>query len=77
MNADTTDAHAETIPAGVPPGRTIQALSQVKRPGLPKSSLRPKMDANLNGAMFYMERKPFSSWDLVVARIANRHPFRR
>ena len=51
MDANTDDGDAEFERRRCPsmsgfgdPGRTIQALSQVKRPGLPKSCLRPKMD---------------------------------
>ena len=46
---------------------------------LPKSSLGPKMIALnlLTSSVFRIEGKPFSSWELLVARTENRQPFRK
>src|SRR5271155_4566607 len=62
----------------------LQALSRIwsawqqehTKLACPGGRLRPKMKASfLRDAAFHAERKPSSSWELLVAWIANRHLF--
>jgi hypothetical protein len=54
-------------------------LNTTSRSALPKSTLGPKMIASslLRRSVFRTEGKPFSSWELLVARTQNRRPFRK